>query len=269
MNKNPKKSLIFMLLPEIIGLLLFFIIPFSVGAVNSFQTKEGLGFHYYRETFSSTAFRLALYNTGRLLLLGLPVLLTSGCLLALGINSCLKNNIAGSRLLLVGNILPMILPSAVIVFFIQMYFPFFHAPQVFWLLFGIYIWKNLPYILLLYFAGLQSIPEDVYQAAKVDGANSFQVLYYITLPLLKPYALIGVVFATFGVFRVFRESYLLFGNYPDKSVYLLQNYMNNLFYSLNYRQLASTSNFIIVSLTAAFLLILTGIRYQTKFATAE
>ena len=121
---------------------------------------------------------------------------------------------------------------------------------------GIFVWKNAPYVFLALFAGLRNISEEVYDAAKVDGAGTWKTLRFITVPLLTPYIGIGAVLAVLGVFRIFRESYLLFGNYPDKSIYLLQNYMNNLFYSLNYGELAAASNYFLAGLTVLFLVLL-------------
>ena len=114
---------------------------------------------------------------------------------------------------------------------------------------GLYIWKNIPYVLLVAFLGLRSIPTDVSGAAKLDGAKGMQLLRYIILPFLKPYLLVGIVLALLGVFRIYRESYLLFGNYPDQSVYYLQNYMNNLFYSFSYGQVAAASELFLTGLS--------------------
>ena len=67
------------------------------------------------------------------------------------------------------------------------------------------------------------------------------MLRYIMLPLLKPYILVGIVLAFLGVFRIFRESYLLYGYYPDESVYMLQNYLNNHFAKLNYQNIGAAA----------------------------
>lgn len=153
-------------------------------------------------------------------------------------------------------LLPMVLPSAVVVFFVQMFLPFDRAPEVKWLMVGLYIWKNIPYALLTAFLGLRNLPEGIRDAAQLDGASGWQMLSYITLPFLKPYMLVGAVLALLGIFRIFRESYLLFGNYPDQSVYFLQNYMNNLFYASNYGQLAAASDIFLAGISALLLLAL-------------
>ncbi|HZD86771.1 MAG TPA: sugar ABC transporter permease [Gaiellaceae bacterium] len=77
------------------------------------------------------------------------------------------------------------------------------------------IWKTTPFVALLLLAGLQVIPEDLYEAAKVDGANVLQQFRRITLPLLKPAILVTLIFRTLDALRVFDVFYVFFGNRPD------------------------------------------------------
>jgi multiple sugar transport system permease protein len=65
------------------------------------------------------------------------------------------------------------------------------------------VWKTAPFMALLILAGLQVIPEDVYDAAKVDGANAWQRFWRITLPLLRPAILVALLFRTLDALRVF------------------------------------------------------------------
>ena len=65
------------------------------------------------------------------------------------------------------------------------------------------VWKTTPFMALLLLAGLQTIPGDVYEAARVDGANVLQRFFLITLPLLKPSILVAVLFRTLDSYRVF------------------------------------------------------------------
>ena len=185
----------------------------------------------------------------KLIGMGLPVILAGGVALAIGQWKLLKQGLSGTRTLFSLYLLPIVLPSALVVFFIKILLPFDMAPAVVWLMVGLYIWKNIPYALLAAFLGLRNLPEGVQDAARVDGANGWQMLRHITLPFLKPYILVGAVLALLGIFRIFRESYLLFGNYPDQSVYYLQNYMNNLFYASNYGQLAAASEIFLAAVS--------------------
>jgi ABC-type sugar transport system permease subunit len=73
------------------------------------------------------------------------------------------------------------------------------------------VWKTTPFIALLILAGLQIIPEDVYEAAKVDGATAWQRFVRITLPLVKPALLVAVLFRTLDVLRIFDLPYILTG----------------------------------------------------------
>jgi trehalose/maltose transport system permease protein len=65
------------------------------------------------------------------------------------------------------------------------------------------VWKTTPFMALLLLAGLQTIPGEVYEAARVDGANVWQRFFRITLPLLKPTILVAVLFRTLDAYRVF------------------------------------------------------------------
>jgi multiple sugar transport system permease protein len=71
------------------------------------------------------------------------------------------------------------------------------------------VWKTTPFIALLILAGLQIIPEDVYEAAKVDGATAWQRFTRITLPLVRPALLVAVLFRTLDVLRIFDLPYIL------------------------------------------------------------
>jgi multiple sugar transport system permease protein len=71
------------------------------------------------------------------------------------------------------------------------------------------VWKTAPFMALLLLAGLQVIPEDVYDAAKVDGANAWQRFTRITLPLLRPAILVALLFRTLDALRIFDLVYAL------------------------------------------------------------
>jgi trehalose/maltose transport system permease protein len=77
------------------------------------------------------------------------------------------------------------------------------------------IWKTTPFVALLLLAGLQVIPQDLYEAARVDGANMLQQFWRITFPLLKPAILVTLIFRTLDALRVFDVFYVFFGNAPN------------------------------------------------------
>ncbi|HZX03022.1 MAG TPA: sugar ABC transporter permease [Kribbella sp.] len=76
-------------------------------------------------------------------------------------------------------------------------------------------WKTAPFIGLLVLAGLQTIPAEVYEAAKVDGANAWQTFVRITLPLVKPALLVAVLFRILDTLRIFDLPFVLVGAHKD------------------------------------------------------
>ncbi len=76
------------------------------------------------------------------------------------------------------------------------------------------VWHWTPFCFLLFLAGLESLPRDVYEAAKVDGAGAWQELRYVTLPLMWPTIAVTFVFRLVLAFKVFDEVYLLTGGGP-------------------------------------------------------
>jgi cellobiose transport system permease protein len=73
-------------------------------------------------------------------------------------------------------------------------------------------WRWVGYNAIIYLAGLQAIPNDVYEAAKVDGANSMQTFLRVTVPMLRPVILFTVITSTIGGLQIFTESQVLLGN---------------------------------------------------------
>lgn len=86
------------------------------------------------------------------------------------------------------------------------------------------VWKTTPFVALLLLAGLQSIPEDLYRAAQVDGASAFRAFRSITLPLLRPAILLALLFRTLDAFRVFDAVYVLTEGGPANTTETLSVY---------------------------------------------
>ncbi|MFD2045669.1 carbohydrate ABC transporter permease [Ornithinibacillus salinisoli] len=72
-------------------------------------------------------------------------------------------------------------------------------------------WRWIGYNTIIYLAGLQSIPKELYEAAKIDGANITQQLRFITVPLLKPFIILTVFFSTVGALQLFTEPTVFLG----------------------------------------------------------
>lgn len=86
------------------------------------------------------------------------------------------------------------------------------------------VWKTTPYMALLLLAGLQNIPNSLYEAASIDGANKVQSFFRVTLPLLKPSILVALLFRTLDAFRVFDLIYVLTGGGPGGKTETLSIY---------------------------------------------
>jgi multiple sugar transport system permease protein len=71
------------------------------------------------------------------------------------------------------------------------------------------VWKTTPFMALLLLAGLALVPDELYEAAKVDGANAFQRFFRITLPLIKPAILVALLFRTLDAFRIFDSVFIM------------------------------------------------------------
>jgi multiple sugar transport system permease protein len=71
------------------------------------------------------------------------------------------------------------------------------------------VWKTTPFMALLLLAGLALVPDELHEAAKVDGANAFQRFFRITLPLIKPAILVALLFRTLDAFRIFDSVFIL------------------------------------------------------------
>jgi cellobiose transport system permease protein len=91
------------------------------------------------------------------------------------------------------------------------------------------IWRWVGYNAIIFLAGLQAIPDEVYEAAKVDGAGPFRMFFSITLPLLRPVLLFSVVMSAIGGLQIFTESQVLVGNRggPDEAGLTMVLYFYN------------------------------------------
>jgi multiple sugar transport system permease protein len=106
-------------------------------------------------------------------------------------------------------------------------------------------WKQFPFVALLLYAGLQIIPEELYEAAKVDGGNVVQRFVKITLPMIKPMILVALIFRTMSALRIFDIVYSMTGGGPANTTNtLLHSAYIYLFKDMNFG-LGSTMSTII------------------------
>jgi putative chitobiose transport system permease protein len=90
-----------------------------------------------------------------------------------------------------------------------------------WAVILIGIWRASPYFMVIFLAGLQAIPDDYMDAAQIDGANSWQTFWYITLPLLKPTTLLVVVMSIITAMKVFAVPLIMTHGGPANSTRVL------------------------------------------------
>ena len=240
----------------LIGFIIFFIIPFIVSIMYTFTFGTGgtvfVGFDNYVRVITSEAFSLAAYNTGRFLLVGVPLIMAVSTVFSL----LLQARFGGSSVYRSIFLYPMVVPIASTVMVFQVIFAnsgilntvlarfdihgirWIDSEYAFYILVALYIWKNCGYNIVLLLSGLNAIPEDFYEVAKLEGASSFQQFRYITLPIMMPTFFFVFIISIVNSFKSFREAFLLSGTLPHSSIYMLQHYMNNNFSYLNYQNLS-------------------------------
>lgn len=87
------------------------------------------------------------------------------------------------------------------------------------------VWRACGYLMVLYLAGLQGIPQSLYEAAKIDGANSWQLTRYVTLPLITPTAFFSIVISLIGASQVFDNAWVLTQGGPADASRLIALYI--------------------------------------------
>lgn len=251
----------------------FVLAPFVDVVRRSFLDAMGerfAGLDNYRLVLENQAFRLAAGNTVKFLFVCIPLLL------AVSLGCALLVNGAGrmGKFFKTTFLLPMAVPVASIVLLWKLFLDddgylnqtlaFFHLPAASWLgspaAFGVliftYLWKNVGYDMLLWLAGLAAIPDEQYEAARVDGAGTFACFRYVTLPGLRPSLLVTSILSLVNAFKVFREAYLIAGDYPHESIYMLQHLFNNWFANLDMQKMSAAAVLVAIAVTAAIAFIL-------------
>ncbi|HCX61613.1 MAG TPA: sugar ABC transporter permease [Clostridiales bacterium] len=244
-------------LPGLAGLLVFYVVPFLFSfyytLIDNNVTKNFVGLRNFIELFTSGAFTLGLKNTGIFMAICVPANIIFPLAVALMLHKITKlKNVFGLIFLL-----PLVIPSASVAHFWRSVFglngiingAFFADAPVNWLntdlsrvlITIVFIWKNAGFNMILFLAGLKSIPKDYYEYASVAGAGTFTKFFRITLVYLSPTTFLVFIMSIINSFKSFKEIYLICGAYPHQSIYMLQHYMNNQFAALNYQKLASAA----------------------------
>jgi len=109
------------------------------------------------------------------------------------------------------------------------------------------IWKTTPFVALLLLAGLQVVPGEVYEAARMDGASAWRQFISITLPLLRPAIVVTLIFRTLDALRVFDVIYVMFGGRSDTQSMVIYNQRTiTEFSQLGYGSTVSVAIFLII-----------------------
>ena len=257
-SKDFLQSMCF-LSPSLIGVCVFFIVPF--GVVVYYSLIDGVGsrnfvfLDNFIKLFRNSAFLLAAKNTLTFSAWAVPLAVALSMILAL----MLEAHIPMKSQFRTFFLSPMMVPVASVVLIWQVLFNFNGTVNEFLLLFGadkidwlqsahsqavviiLFLWKNLGYFMILFRAGLANIPKELLEVADVEGASEWYKFFAIKLRYLSPTVLFVTILSLINSFKVFREVYLLTGDYPYETLYMLQHFMNNTFKSLDYQKLSAAA----------------------------
>ena len=250
------------LLPGLTGFLGFVLVPVCITVSWAAVDRSG-GFVLFSNMaglFGSEAFLCALENTGLYLAAGSGL----SILCALAFASLLfrvihvfPRAVAAVRSLY---LTPLAVPSGVCVLFAHMLFAsggpigqwsgsevdFLRtAPYTFWVLVLIYIYKNTGYFTVIFLLAFAGIRREIYEAARCEGAGGFVLLRYVVFPQITPSFFFVFIMSIVNVFKMSRESWLLFGDYPNTSAYMFQNFIKNNLDNSNYGRAATASLFLL------------------------
>lgn len=256
-RKREYKGILF-LIPSFAGVCVFWIVPYMDVIRRSFFSAvsgEFTGIRNYETIFENQAFRLAAGNTLMFFLVCIPLLVALSLLIAVLLTKQKKAMQLQKSMFL----LPMTIPVASVVLLWKVMFhrngilnhllallsiqgvDWMNTEASFGVLVVSYLWRNLGYDIVLWVAGLGAIPAALYEAARVDGAGEWKCFISITLPNLLPSLFTIVVLSLLNGFKVFREAYLVAGDYPQENMYLLQHLFNNWYRDLSVDKMAAAA----------------------------
>lgn len=239
-NKYKKKALreaaqgyLFMS-PTLFVLLVFTIGPIFYAIFLAFNKVQLLGETSYDfvglknfvRLMDDSRAHIALWNTAKYVLIVVPTQTCLALVMAASLNAGLK----GEKLFRIVYFLPTLTSSAVLtLIFMWMYnqnglinkiLSVFHLPTYNWIgdpsvalnsIMIMNIWSTAPFFMVIYLAALQGIPESLYEAADLDGANAIQKFFYVTVPYLRPVTSFVVIMGIIGTFQLFDQSYIFSG----------------------------------------------------------
>lgn len=256
-SKHRNRIPVLMLGISLLGFLVFYLFPFLLSAfyalIDNPIRKEFVGLRNFQELFENPYFMNGLKNTALFIAVSIPLNMALSLGIAVFVNKRTKFNRFISLIFLI----PLVIPSAATAFFWQNIFSQHGVLNKFLSLWGIqgedwfqgqyglavmvllFLWKNIGYNMALFISGLNNIPEQYYECASVEGAGPFWKFRKVTLTYLTPTTFLVLIMSFVNSFKVFKEIYIITGQYPPDSLYMLQHFMNNMFLSLDYSRLVS------------------------------
>lgn len=265
------------LFPSLAGVLLFFVLPFFVviyySLVDNPINREFVFLDNFVRVATNKAFQQAAFNTLKFSVVAVPLAVILSLLLAM----MLDYKIPFRSQFRTAFLSPMMVPVASIILIWQVLFHYngivndfiglFGADKIDWLksshaqvvIVILFLWKNLGYNMILFMAALGSIPKDILEVAILESATPFQIFWHIKIRYLSSTILFVTIMSLINSFKVFREIYLLTGNYPYDTIYMMQHFMNNAFAQLDYQKLSAAA--IMMSIV---MVIIIGILFLTE-----
>jgi len=224
-------------LPFLILFAVFMVIPIVAAAVTSFTdltsrdirnpfSVEFIGVENYVNVLTDPKFHKAAGNTVVYVLVGVPLTMALGLLAAVGLN---QGVVKFRTLFRVGYYLPVVTSIVAVAVVWRMLLgtetglingllsmigvdgPGWLTDQRYalWSVMAMAIWRGLGFLMIIFLAGLQTIPKDLYEAAQVDGAGRLQRFWGITVPLMRPTLLFGAVITVIGWVQFFEEVFVM------------------------------------------------------------
>jgi multiple sugar transport system permease protein len=217
--------------PTMFVLLLFIVGPIFYAIFLSFHKVQLLGtasFDFvgidnFTKIIDDSRAKIALWNTFKYVVIVVPAQTFLAMILAASLNAGLK----GEKFFRIVYFLPTLTSSAVLtLIFMWMYnqnglinkmLDIFGLPTYNWMgdpsialnaIMIMNIWSTAPFFMVIYLAALQGIPDSLYEAADLDGANAIQKFFYITIPNLRPVTSFVVIMGIIGTFQLFDQSYI-------------------------------------------------------------
>ena len=276
-TRRGKRISVLYLLPSVIGVLLFFVLPFLIvvyySVVDNPINHEFVFLDNFIMVFHNAAFQQAAKNTMMFSVTAVPLAVILSLLLAI----MLESKIPFQSQFRTFFLSPMMVPIASVVLIWQVLFHYngmmneiigwFGINKIDWLnssyaqvvIVVLFLWKNLGYNMILFMAALSSIPKDIVEVAVLESASPFQIFWHIKLRYMSSTILFVTIMSLINSFKVFREIYLLKGDYPYDTMYMLQHFMNNTFGKLDYQKMSAAA-----IMMAIVMVIIIGILFLTE-----